>query len=384
MKNDQKNAKTDDSTKTNNEGPAGIDLDALLRRQGAGSEVFSILPEEKRPAVLRAYIRGAVRALDEERASRLWKDRRKGKTLLSEREEHLIDALELASEEGLDALVLQAAPTLDSFLREKLDLWGRMAEPYGKVPSLASVKERWLTPYFDTLSRLRTFGYTLSEQEASQSLLDGLEAAMDDEASALTTTYQKGMDIMYFDHRRIERAADLVGFLEERGATGGKEALLSCLYGLFTYPREHHTFSLDYDPSAREDGMVVLVSEEKALSTLEERFSLLNRLERSGYTIDIQRVADAYMSGLHAVAFSSEKKVPAMSACGQAILSRLAWLEKRGADLTELYRKLSEESVSALDGGADAKAYLPLLGFLAGRDAFDADQLAFIEAITYK
>lgn len=369
-----KNKKTDES--------ATLDLDSLLQKHTQGLGALRKLPEKTRAAALKAYMQSELLFFEKEKGSFSWAwDEGEKKRLLEEREHRFLDALKLASTHCLDTLLTEAAPAFDTYLRAKLNIWERIGQPYGKAPSLSSLEEKWLVPYFETLSTLRTFGYTLSDKEAAQSLFDDLDAAMIEEASGLRGTYTSET-IMYFDSRRIERAADLIEGFEALGASGGKEGLLSCLYELFTYPREHHTYSMDYHPSARADGMVELISEENALATLEKRFSLLKRLERRSYTIDYQSVADNYTNGLKAEALISEKKAREAGACGKAILSRLDWLEQKGADFSQLYGKLAGEAVSAINDGSNPQGYLPLLKFLAEHDAFDSGQLALLKAIS--
>lgn len=372
-----KNKTTDES--------ATLDLDALLQKHTLGLDALKKLPEKTRAAALRAYIRSELLCFEKEKGSFSWVwDDGEGKTLLEEREHRFLHALELASSHSLDTLLTEAAPAFDAYLRAKLTLWERMGRPYGKVPSLASVEERWLMPYFETLSTLRTLGYTLSDKEAAQSLLDDLDAAMIEEASGLRDSRGSytSETVMYFDSRRIERAVDLIEGFEALGANGGKEGLLSCLYELFICPREHYTYSMDYNPLGT-DGKVVLVSEEQAVSTMEKRFSLLKHLEKRGYAIDYQRIADSYTKGLRASTFFPEKKSPCMSPCGKAILSQMEWLDGKGADLTAVYSGLARETIATMnDGRASAKACIPLLEYLSGKGAFDADQLAFLKAIS--
>lgn len=368
-----KNKKTNES--------ATLDLDSLLQKHTQGLGALKKLPEKTRAAALKAYMQSELLFFEKEKGSFSWAwDEGEKKRLLEVREHRFLDALELASRHCLDTLLTEAAPAFDTYLRAKLNLWERIGQPYGKAPSLSSLEEKWLVPYFETLSTLRTFGYTLSDKEAAQSLLDDLDAAMIEEASGLRGSYTSET-VMYFDSRRIERAADLIDGFEALGASGGKEGLLSCLYELFTYPREHSTYSMDYNPIGT-DGKVVLVSEEKAISTMEKRFSLLKHLEKRGYAIDYQRIADSYTKGLHAGQFLPEKKTSRMSACGKAILLQIDWLENRGAKLSPLYETLAQGAIQAINGGAHSRNYLPLLEFLAEHDAFDSGQLALLKAIS--
>lgn len=377
-----------DGTDAGEEG-ADLDLGAILG-DGGSLERLAQVPEKERPAALRAYIRSELRSFGK-RAESLaaWgimgAERADG-LLLAQRECGLLGALELASEQGLDTLVQEAAPALDTFLREKLCLWERLEGQRGAVPASATLKERFVIPYFEALASLRALGYALPDDEAARLILDGLEEAMRDEASAFGYADRRER-IMYFDHRRIERAADLIGFLEGRGATAApaKEALLTCLCELFIFPEEHHTYSLDYYPSEHADGRVVLISEDAARSTMKGRFALLGRLEKRGYAIEFQKVAGNYCAGLHAEMFLAEKGTGAMGACARDILSQLAWLEGKGADLREVYRGLREETVRAVNSGEwSVRACLPLLDSLAERGAFDGDSLAFLKATTYK
>lgn len=367
-----------------------LDIDTLLERQEISlPEILQRLPEEQQPEVLRCYIENQLpRFKSEKLYSGFF---RKTKEFLSEQDTRLLDALaKLRFRQDAEDLFEYAMPLIDSVLRSRLGPWLNYSSTLSSEEySIEQYKEDYFDCYFDVLSRMRTWGYALTDNEAARLILDSLADEFRKEGSsfqlASRNTYNQP-SIMYFEHSKIENCMQVIGWCEDigwcekNGAEFNRTALINFLYELFIFPLELSTCDREFGDK------VVLVSLEDAVDIIGQRFELLEMFESKGYAIEYQQVADHYTKGLQLSQFLAVKggdgQKSKLGKPAKAVLGHLELLEKKGADLSETYKQLAGDAIEAINEGRKPQRCLPLLEFLAKHDAFDSSQLALLRALS--
>ncbi len=357
---------------------SALDIDALLERHELSlPELIRTFPKKEQPAILRCYIQGQLRRLDGEAAGR-WHFHEDGGSYWSELDARLFESLDMAQHSGLDPLFARAMPLIDSLLRKRLGPWLDYDSPFASAEtSFEDFSREYLGQYLTVLHGMQAWGYQRTDEEAVQRLYESFAAEIGEKIGwAERCAMHEALSVMRFHNQKIERCVEFTAWCKNHGAAVDLSRALELLYGLFTRPREFSCTDWEFGNE------VVLMPLDEAVDVLEGRFEILERFEGESYPVDYQRAAERYASGLSTSQFTLAAGLKRMGRQEKKILDRLAWLEKKGADLSKTYRQLAGDAIDAINEGSNPRGYLPLLKFLAEHDAFDSGQLALLKAIS--
>lgn len=355
-----------------------LDIDTLLERNDITlTGLLHRFPKNQQPGILRCYIEGQLLRLEKE-AAETWRHHREDEQYWSELDAGLFDALERAWDYGLEDTLERSMPLLDSLLQRRISPWLDYDSPFASAEtSFEDFSREYLGQYLAVLHGMQAWGYQRTDEEAVQRLYESFAAEIEEKIGwAERCAIHEALSVMRFHNQKIERCIEFTAWCKNHGAAVDLSRALELLYGLFTRPREFSCTDWEFGNE------VVLMPLDEAVDVLEERFEILERIEGEGYPIDYQRAAERYASGLSTSQFTVCASANQVGEQEKRILDRLAWLEKKGADLSEIYKQLAGDAIDAINEGSNPQGYLPLLEFLAEHDAFDSGQLALLEAIS--